>query len=194
MSMYRRRFHNTIVNIIPYVKSNKGSILYTGINASSNIRVVADVQTLSFVDDYAAGGCVFGYWSPSGTKLYHMTQYRQYHYYYGYGSNESSFSYSGIMNRHVIDYYNNRRIYIDGVQYASGLETFSGGGEIYVFARNGNGPAYSNIRLFGLKMYDSGSLVRDFLPALDSNKIPCLWDNVSKSYFYDKYNKLERGD
>lgn len=192
MSMNRRRFHN-IVKKIPYVESNKKSILYTGIYASSNIRVVADVQTLSFVDDVNFGGAVFGYWSSSGSVIYHMTQFHKYNYYYGSGGGEYSFYYSDIKNRHVIDYYNNRSIYIDGVQYASGLSTFSSSGEITVFARNGNNYAYSNIRLFGLKMYDSGSLVRDFIPALDSNNIPCLWDNVSKSYFYDRYNNLTIG-
>lgn len=180
------------MKLIPYVQSNQNSILYTGVKASSNIRIVADVQVLSLIGTHV-GGAIFGYWNSPGTIIYHMTQYNQYNYYYGYGNGESSFSYNGIMNRHVIDYYNNRRIYIDGVQYASGLGTFSGGGEITVFARNGNGYAYSNLRLFGLQMYDSGSLVRDFLPALDSNKIPCLWDNVSKSYFYDKYNNLTIG-
>ena len=42
-----------------------------------------------------------------------------------------------------------------------------------------------NIRLYYCKLYYNNTLVRDFIPVLDPSGIPCLYDYVSKNYFYN---------
>ncbi len=56
---------------------------------------------------------------------------------------------------------------------------------LYVFARNNNGApdAYSASRLYFLKIWQDGSLVRDFRPCL-KNGVAGLYDDVSKRIFY----------
>ncbi|MBQ8298671.1 MAG: hypothetical protein IJX99_02205 [Clostridia bacterium] len=45
----------------------------------------------------------------------------------------------------------------------------------------------SKYKLYLLKIYDSGgSLVRDFKPCKDENGVYCLYDEVSKTYFYNQ--------
>ena len=59
------------------------------------------------------------------------------------------------------------------------------GKSLYVFARNNNGApdAFSASRLYGLKIWQGGDLVRDFRPCL-KNGVAGLYDDVSKRIFY----------
>ena len=69
---------------------------------------------------------------------------------------------------------------------------------LYVFARNDNGApnAYSASRLYFLKIWQDGALVRDFRPCL-KNGVAGLYDDVSKRIFYSLgtplvYNNVHR--
>lgn len=62
--------------------------------------------------------------------------------------------------------------------------------ELYIFARNFYGnpdPADSKVngRLYLLKIKANGGLVRDFVPCLDNNNIPCLYDKVEGKAYYN---------
>ena len=52
----------------------------------------------------------------------------------------------------------------------------------YLFALNNNGTSglYAYIKLYYLKIYDGDALVRDYIPVIDSNSRPCLFDKVVK--------------
>lgn len=41
-------------------------------------------------------------------------------------------------------------------------------------------------RLYYFKIYEGEELVRDFIPAMDNNGAICLYDNVTKAYFYNQ--------
>lgn len=59
----------------------------------------------------------------------------------------------------------------------------------YIFALNRGGSVFepSSIKLYYIKFYDSeDTLLRDFIPVLDSNNVPCLYDKVSNTYFYNQ--------
>ena len=55
---------------------------------------------------------------------------------------------------------------------------------IYLFHGNGT-DRNSSIRIYYCKIWEDGSLVRDFVPAIDSNNVVCLYDNVSAAFFYN---------
>ena len=59
------------------------------------------------------------------------------------------------------------------------------GTNLYLFARNNNGTldAFSRSRLYFLKIWQDGNLVRDFRPCL-KNGVAGLYDDVSKRIFY----------
>lgn len=65
-------------------------------------------------------------------------------------------------------------------------QTFSGL-NLFIFGEcfNNSASYLSKIRIHGLKMYKNGTLVRDFVPAKDNNNVVCLFDRVSKTYFYN---------
>ena len=62
---------------------------------------------------------------------------------------------------------------------------------LYVFARNNNGApnAFCASRLYGLKIWQDGHLVRDFRPCL-KNGVAGLYDNISKRIFYSSGTPL----
>ena len=45
-------------------------------------------------------------------------------------------------------------------------------------------PSYAN--LYYTKIYDNDTLVRDYVPVIDSNSRPCLFDRVSKECYYNQ--------
>ena len=45
---------------------------------------------------------------------------------------------------------------------------------------------YAKIRIYELKLYQDGALVRDFKPCLDTKNIPCMYDLVTEQYFYNQ--------
>lgn len=59
----------------------------------------------------------------------------------------------------------------------------------YVYCKHrtsDNAADLSKIKLYYLKIWDGSQLVRDFIPVLDESNVPCLYDKVSKSYFYNQ--------
>lgn len=58
---------------------------------------------------------------------------------------------------------------------------------IFVMNQSGHNLEYSSIKLYYIKFYNyNDELIRDFIPVLDENNIPCLYDKISKSYFYNQ--------
>lgn len=67
--------------------------------------------------------------------------------------------------------------------------------DIYMFACNDdyqstiNNPkprSYTPAKIYYFKIYDNDILVRDFIPVLDYNKIPCMYDKVENKFYYNQ--------
>lgn len=79
------------------------------------------------------------------------------------------------------------KMYIDNTLYHKYPDIeFSVNQPIYIFAVNDKGSPYSTsqMKLYSCKIYHNDVLVGDFRPCLDTNNIECLYDEVSKQYFY----------
>ena len=62
---------------------------------------------------------------------------------------------------------------------------------IFIFARSGaNGSAsrISYMKFYYLKIYDNDKIVRDFIPVLDKNNKPALYDKVEGKFYYNQGN------
>lgn len=53
---------------------------------------------------------------------------------------------------------------------------------LYLF----RGRSYAIASIGKTKIYDNDILVRDFIPALDKNGVPCMYDNITKKSYYNK--------
>ena len=69
----------------------------------------------------------------------------------------------------------------------SGYATFAKTYNAYVFAVNNNNAAdqHAPIRLYSLKIWDDGTLARDFVPCTDENGKPGLYDTVGGQMYYN---------
>lgn len=45
---------------------------------------------------------------------------------------------------------------------------------------------FGKFKMYYCKIWQNDEIVRDFVPAIDSNGTPCLYDKVTKQYFYNK--------
>ena len=61
--------------------------------------------------------------------------------------------------------------------------TFTSTDNMWLFANNSVSPVYSCIKLYYFKLYDNGTLIRDYIPAIDENNVPYMFDKVTHSVF-----------
>lgn len=60
---------------------------------------------------------------------------------------------------------------------------------LFIFAYHyttGTGTITSRVRLNSFRIYEQGTIVRDYIPVLDMESIPCLYDNVTGELFYNR--------
>ena len=58
----------------------------------------------------------------------------------------------------------------------------------YLFARNNSGTAgnFASGKIYSAKFYVNNTLVRDMIPVLDMNDVPCMFDKVTRQLFYNQ--------
>ena len=84
---------------------------------------------------------------------------------------------------------NGRYNYVNGVEVNSNSEkTFSCNNPFYLMSINTSGIAVNGFigSVSFCKIYDNGTLVRDFIPVLDLDMKPCMYDKVTKQFFYNQ--------
>lgn len=65
---------------------------------------------------------------------------------------------------------------------------FQNSRNMYLFANSNNGIAQLLMKgyIWYFKIYEGDTLVRDYIPVLDINDRPCLFDKVSNTFFYNQ--------
>ena len=80
----------------------------------------------------------------------------------------------------------NCQLYVDDVYVLQRVYSYTGAQ--YMFAScNVNGqPQYTDyMRIYAAKIYVDGTLVRDFIPVLDNDSVPCMYDQVTGTCYYN---------
>lgn len=81
---------------------------------------------------------------------------------------------------------NKNEIIMDGNKsITNNYTSFTSGKSSYIFKVNG-GLSASKVKVYYLKVYDNNELVRDFIPILDEDDNPCLYDKVEGKYYYNQ--------
>ena len=76
----------------------------------------------------------------------------------------------------------------DSWSYTFGNYTFTTPNNIVLFALDNNGTivfTQANINIYMCKIYDGDVLVRNFVPCLDNNNVPCMYDKVEGKAYYN---------
>lgn len=77
----------------------------------------------------------------------------------------------------------------DSEKAVSTYSAFTTPGNAYLFECSGAYPAGyvgAVMRLYYCRIYDNNELIRDFVPVLDWNDVPCLYDRVTDELFYNQ--------
>lgn len=80
--------------------------------------------------------------------------------------------------------------YVDGVPQTTTNNYIATGSHVFMlFARGASNSAENGNRtkgkLYYVKLWNKGELVRDLIPVLDEEGIACMYDNVSGEFFYN---------
>ena len=57
---------------------------------------------------------------------------------------------------------------------------------LYAFNNKGDLSGLSQIKIKYLKIYDNNMLIRDFIPVLDEDGTPCMYDRVEGKFYYNQ--------
>ena len=181
---------------VEYIQTSGSQYVDTGVKASASVGLSADFcfadmrspQSFAQVYENSAGRyelvalMISSVGSPDGSVWFLC----------GY-LNTSQYFKKADTDRHI--YYFNAdgqyTVEMDGIQYKKAdpsRTTFPADARnIWLFARHApyvNGYAY--MKLYSCAMYDNGVKIRDFKPCLDADGVPCLYDLISKTAFYNQ--------
>lgn len=170
---------------IEYIESDEQQILSMDYLPNLNTKIECDFEFLeggqepyptlfgsadeSAGFEFAAGISEGTYYMLIGTSIIDSVPFG-----FSYGRHRLTFSKSTVIYDDVILNLN------DGF-----IENFFVNKELWLFATNQNGVGRfsSKARIYSLKIYESGKLVRDFTPKKDADDYVGLYDRVSHTFF-----------
>ena len=168
---------------LEYIESTGTQYIDTGIKASKNLKVEADIDVsaasgwVMILGDYTSGS-YFSWWRQNTTM------------YAYYGSNNKTLAELTGKRKYISNNTNNIwSIDTSKITVTPNSSDFSkNGNNLYLFSVN-NGGNYNkaSMKLYSCKIYDNGTLVRDFIPAKRISDGKCgLWDKVNFKFYTDK--------
>jgi len=174
---------------VEYLESTGTQYIDTGIVAKSGIKSVLNFEytsitgTASMLDARSDNNrfylCHVG--KPSNT----------FYFYFGYGSATQSSTVPTVNTRYLVETdlsIGSQSMKVNGISIATGSSStsYNLGVNLYLFGMNYNTPQYlAFAKLYCCKITDGSTLVRDFIPVLDWNYVPCMYDKVSGQLFYN---------
>ena len=179
---------------VEYIQTSGSQRIDTGVKSSASIGMSADfclvnasiIQNLTTVyDPYKNYQLMVlaasSYGSPDGAVWFVC----------GYGAIQ--YFKKADTNRHVYHFNADGQytVEMDGIQYKKAdpsQTTFPADTlNLYLFARNATFfDGYAYMKLYSCAIYDGGRKIRDFKPCLDADGVPCLYDLISKTAFYNQ--------
>lgn len=168
---------------LEYIESTGTQYINTGIKASKNLKVEADIDIspasgwVMILGDYT-NGSYFSWWRQDTTM------------YAYYGSNNKTLAELTGKRKYISNNTNNIwSIDTSKITVTPNSSDFSkNGNNLYLFSVN-NGGNYNkaSMKLYSCKIYDNGTLVRDFIPAKRISDGKCgLWDKVNFKFYTDE--------
>lgn len=151
---------------LEYIQSSGTQYIDTGVDPTSQVDVEVDFQLLATSTAWA---CILGGRDASGNNntigVWHDS--KVFYFYRGSNNTRAGFPSSvSALTRHYFSSKGNTAD-IDGTQISLAAQTFTGTNNMYLFSMNNGGtPSNSSqCNLYSCKIYNAGTLIRDFVPA-----------------------------
>ena len=167
---------------LEYIQSSGTQYVDTGFKPKQSTRIVMDLQLLST----AGVPYVFGTWAGGMSNCFSVYWWTNVHNSWGvdYGTQRAAISQTNWNKRLTVDL-NQNVVTVDGVSYTLTTTTFAAANNLFLLALNSGSSViqYTTAKVYGCKIYDNGTLVRDFIPCKNASGVIGLWDDVN-SVFY----------
>lgn len=171
---------------VNYLESTGTQYINTGVLANNNTvtEIVADWQ--NWIGTSPNGVELFGVRSGDNTYYELLLDNTNPSVYYQFGN--STPSVSATLGSKKTYKAGKNVLYVDGISVGSAnMNTFSNSYGLTLFALNnkGNYEREAKAKIYSAKIWDDTTLVRDLIPCLDNNNVPCMYDTISKQTFYN---------
>ena len=173
---------------VEYLESTGTQYIDTRVYPKSTTRVVFEFSFTDISEEAVRNG-----WQSSGYQENFIWGYKDLKFYSGVSDN-TNYQYSSInldTEKHTFELKSGSQS-IDNDTY--GLTSFakliSNSKTMYLFATHvqwSNNPAnWCKEKVYFTKIFDNDTLVRDYIPVIDSTDRPCLFDKVSRECYYNQ--------
>lgn len=183
---------------VEYLKSNYiteiGTWIDTGYYPNNETKVEIQISDISAQTFSPSSG---GTWFLGGRQAYLQKMFGSYYnpseqkLYFGFSTamNSASYSTTNMYGNNKILTLDKSGLYVNGTKVVNNTTAtaFTSPATLILFGLNNNGTAVSPTidKIHYCKIWDNNILVRDYIPALDRDGVPCMYDRVTKTPFYN---------
>ena len=171
---------------VEYLESSGTQYIDTGFIPNQDTKVELGAK---ITRDLSSGFPYFGSRTSSTSNGYSFQRYSNGKFGGQYGTKINNSTKAVDTNFHII-LKDKNIIYMDGVIIETqDTATFTCPGNMYINAMNNNGTAAvqdCNVAYYYMKIWDNGNLIRDYIPVLDPNGRPAMYDKVEGKTYYNQ--------
>ena len=167
---------------LEYIESNGTQYINTGFVPNQDTRLAMDYQVITHPSN--GWSCLFGSRkTPDNKSSYALWLNNSSLFAFYYSSSNSAFPSMGITGRYLIEV-NKNTATIGDKKIAITYSNFDCVYPLYLSAVNSAGSlsSPSSMRIYSCQIYDNGTLVRDYIPALRSDGIAGLYDAANDTF------------
>lgn len=167
---------------LEYIESAGTQYIDTGFKPNQDTRVVCEVACpVSNTTNW-----VFGARQASGSKMYGFAASASGYYLSQYNAIEEKFPESLNSTDYIVIDKNKNITTINGVHASNtaAAEAFVTPVNLTIFAGNTNGTkVYGKIKFKSFKLYDNGTLIRNYIPAKNASGVIGLYDDINAKFY-----------
>lgn len=173
---------------LEYIQSTGMQYIATEFKPNQNTRIVMDA-VLQNVNSGSPGGFLFGSGNPVQQGGFEAYSYNGVFCVAYNAVQQNGTETVSVGDRMYVDFNKNvckvSKNSVDIINHTFNTSLFSSAVDLKLFSLARSTNFFGAIKMYGCQVYDNGNMVRDFIPVLDASNVPCLYDNVTKTFFYN---------
>lgn len=170
-----------------YIEASGGQYINTGYYANNNTRIETKVMPIN-ISQGEAWQCVFSSKTSYLVNEFVVQVNNNNQKWYSAFGNVTDSGFLSVADNTIYTIDKNKNVTtINGTTSTLTDNSFEATQPGYIFADNENGAThFFRGRIYYLKIYDNGVLVKDFVPAIDGNGIACFYEKIDKILYYNQ--------
>lgn len=190
---FEKAYNYTIENVKPYkceveyLQSTGTQYINTKIKPSVN-NIFDIIFSLTDVGGANNPPTIFGSRTSSLADLYAL-QYTNNKFRWAFGNKYPDYEDFVLNNEYTLNIQTtDSQLIVSGdIDYTSNNGGTYNTNDVYLFAMNNSGSVSqcAKVKIYKFKVTNNNQVIGDFIPVLDLNDVPCMYDKVTKEFFYN---------